>query len=134
MTAVATAPVTETASRFRPHEIWRIVRLHTVNPSIFFGVPWIILGGAWAVTMVIALILRSAGISDAEDGFRYSWAVLSPQWYLIVVGVQALAYTSRSRSASAPPAATSGSAPRRCSCSSRSRWRRRSRRSCSSRS
>lgn len=93
MTAVATEPVTETASRFRPHEIWRIVRLHAVNPSIFFGVPWIILGGAWAVTMVIALILRGAGVSDAEDGFRYSWAVLSPQWYLIVVGVQALAYT-----------------------------------------
>ncbi|TYL53838.1 hypothetical protein [Agromyces mariniharenae] len=93
MTAVVMEPVTETASRFRPHEIWRIVRLHTVNPSIFFGVPWIILGGAWAVTMVIALILRGAGISDAEDGFRYSWAVLSPQWYLIVVGVQAVAYT-----------------------------------------
>ncbi|HEU0182877.1 MAG TPA: hypothetical protein VFR16_11855 [Agromyces mariniharenae] len=93
MTAVATAPVTETASRFRPHELWRIVRLHAVNPSIFFGVPWLILGGAWAVTMVIALILRGAGVEDAEDGFRYSWAVLSPQWYLIVVGVQALAYT-----------------------------------------
>lgn len=93
MTAVATEPLTETASRFRPHEIWRIVRLHTVNPSIFFGVPWIILGGAWAVTMVIALILRGAGVSDAEDGFRYSWAVLSPQWYLVVVGVQAVAYT-----------------------------------------
>ena len=93
MTAVATARVTETASRFRPHELWRIVRLHAVNPSIFFGVPWLILGGAWAVTMVIALILRGAGVEDSEDGFRYSWAVLSPQWYLVVVGVQALAYT-----------------------------------------
>lgn len=93
MTAVVAAPIARTEARSRVHEIWRIVRLHTVNPSIFFGVPWLILGGAWAVTMVIALILRGAGIPPELDGFRYSWAVLSPQWYLIVVGVQAIAYT-----------------------------------------
>ena len=93
MTAVATSTAVSTNARFRPHEILRIVRLHTVNPSIFFGVPWLILGGAWAITMVIALILRGAGISDDADGFRYSWAVLSPQWYLVVVGVQAVAAT-----------------------------------------
>ena len=83
-----------TEARSRAHEIWRIVRLHTVNPSIFFGVPWLILGGAWAVSMVIALIMRGAGAS-AEDleGMRYSWAVLSPQWYLVVVGVQAIGLT-----------------------------------------
>jgi len=93
MTAVATAPDTVTTPRFRPHEVFRVVRLHTVNPSIFFGVPWLILGGALVVTILIALILRGSGISDSEDGFRYSWAVLSPQWYLVVVGVQAVAYT-----------------------------------------
>jgi hypothetical protein len=93
MTAVVAAPIARTETRSRVHEIWRIVRLHTVNPSIFFGVPWLILGGAWAVTMVVALILRGAGIPPELDGFRYSWAVLSPQWYLIVVGVQAIAYT-----------------------------------------
>ena len=32
---------------------------------------------------------RGATRRDAE-GFRYSWAVLSPQWYLVVVGVQAI--------------------------------------------
>jgi len=71
------------------------VRLHAVNPSIFFGVPWLILGGAWAVTMVLALIIQGAGAPRDEmaEGFRYSWAVLSPQWYLVVVGVQAIAYT-----------------------------------------
>jgi len=96
MTAVATAPAergTMPTGRVRPGEIWRIVRLLAVNPTIFFGIPWMILGGAWVITMLIALILRASGISDAEDGFRYSWAVLSPQWYLVVVGVQAVAYT-----------------------------------------
>lgn len=95
MTAVATAPVAEATSRVRPNEIWRIVRLHAVNPSIFFGVPWIILGSAWAVSVVIALIIGGAGVdrADLQEGMRNSWAVLSPQWYLIVVGVQAIAYT-----------------------------------------
>jgi hypothetical protein len=93
MTAVIDQPIVRTEARSRAHEIWRVVRLHTVNPSIFFGVPWLILGGAWAVTMVVALILRGAGIPPELDGFRYSWAVLSPQWYLVVVGVQAIAFT-----------------------------------------
>ncbi|BDZ55098.1 hypothetical protein [Agromyces marinus] len=91
--ATAAVPVAERERRTRPHEILRITRLHTVNPSIFFLVPTFILGGAWAVTMVIALILRGAGVSDAQTGFEYSWAVLSPQWYLVVVGVQAVSYT-----------------------------------------
>jgi hypothetical protein len=97
MTAVTTAPVpvAESARRVRPNEILRIVRLHTVNPAIFFGVPWLILAGAWAVTMIIALIISGAAgpLSETETGFEYSWAVLSPQWYLIVVGVQAVSFT-----------------------------------------
>lgn len=95
MTAVATAPVAQSTSRVRPNEIWRIVRLHAVNPSIFFGVPWIILGSAWAISVIIALIIGGAGVdrADMTEGMRNSWAVLSPQWYLVVVGVQAIAYT-----------------------------------------
>jgi len=95
MTVVATAPITRTETRSRIREVWRIVRLHTVNPSIFFGVPWMILGGAWAVTMILALIIQSAGgpAEEVREGFRYSWAVLSPQWYLVVVGVQAIGLT-----------------------------------------
>ena len=79
----------------RPHTnvIWRTVRLHAVNPSVFFGVPWLILGGAWAITMVLGLIMRGAGAPADIVGMRYSWAVLSPQWYLVVVGVQAIALT-----------------------------------------
>jgi hypothetical protein len=97
MTAVATAPVVRTEARSRAHEIWRIVRLHAVNPSVFFGVPWIILGSAWAVSLIITLIIKagSGGTVTTEDldGMRYSWAVLSPQWYLVVVGVQAVGLT-----------------------------------------
>ena len=97
MTAVATAPVVRTEARSRAHEIWRIVRLHAVNPSIFFGVPWIIIGAAWAISLVVTLIIRagSGGTVTTEDldGMRYSWAVLSPQWYLVVVGVQAIGLT-----------------------------------------
>lgn len=97
MTATATghasAATTGGLSRVRPNEIWRIVRLHAVNPSIFFLVPAMVLGGAWAITMVIALILLGSGVPMESTGFEYSWAVLSPQWYLIVVGVQAVSYT-----------------------------------------
>ncbi|MDQ0576945.1 hypothetical protein [Agromyces albus] len=95
MTATAAQPLVRTETRSRAHEIWRIVRLHTVNPSIFFGVPWLILGGAWAVSMVLAVIITGSGAQpdDVGDGMRYSWAVLSPQWYLVVVGVQAVGLT-----------------------------------------
>jgi hypothetical protein len=95
MTAVIEQPIVRTQPRSRFSEIWRIVRLHAVNPAIFFGVPWIILGAAWAVTMVIGVIILGAGAPRAEmtEGMRYSWAVLSPQWYLVVVGVQAVGLT-----------------------------------------
>ncbi|KQX04982.1 MULTISPECIES: hypothetical protein [unclassified Leifsonia] len=94
MTSVVAPPATRTETRSRAHEIWRIVRLHCINPSVFFGIPLIILAGAWAIVMVIGLIARGAGAApgDLED-MRYSWAVISPQWYLVVVGVQAVGLT-----------------------------------------
>ncbi|UOE43076.1 hypothetical protein [Agromyces larvae] len=95
MSAVIDQPIVRTEARSRAHEIWRVVRLHAVNPSVFFGIPWIILGSAWAIMMVIGLIITGAG-GPAENmavGMRYSWAVLSPQWYLVVVGVQAIGLT-----------------------------------------
>ncbi|MDL9978439.1 hypothetical protein [Microbacterium candidum] len=96
MTTV-TAPsmsATSTSSANR-NPIWRTVRLHAVNPSVFFGIPWLIVGAAWALSMVIGIILHGSGVVPAGDipGMRYSWAVLSPQWYLIVVGVQAIGLT-----------------------------------------
>ncbi len=97
MTAVTTAVAerdTATA-RSRPGEIWRIVRLLAVKPSVFFGVPWLILAAAWVLSIVVALLIQGTGVPPSEtiEGSRYSWAVLSPQWYLVAVGVQAVAFT-----------------------------------------
>lgn len=41
------------------------------------------------------MIVHLAGVdaSDMAEGMRYSWAVVSPQWYLVVAGVQAIAFT-----------------------------------------
>ncbi len=96
MTAVATTTMNTVKATSRPHNpILRIVKLHTVNPSVFFGIPWIILVCAWAVTMAIAAILTRAGVDPTgmHEGMRNSWAVLAPQWYLVVVGVQAVSFT-----------------------------------------
>ena len=95
MTAVIEQPIVRTEPRSRFTEVWRVVRLHALTPSVFFGIPWIILGGAWLVMIVIGIIAGGAG-ADTEkmgEGMRYSWAVLSPQWYLVVVGVQAIGLT-----------------------------------------
>lgn len=94
-TATIEQPIVRAVPRSRLWEIWRIVRLHAVTPSVFFGIPWIILGGAWAVMMTIGIIVTGAGGPRAEmmEGMRYSWAVLSPQWYLVAVGVQTVGMT-----------------------------------------
>lgn len=95
MTTVIEQPIVRTEPRSRFNEVWRVVRLHAVTPSVFFGIPWIILGGAWLVMVVIGIIAGSAGADTEQmgEGMRYSWAVLSPQWYLVVVGVQAIGLT-----------------------------------------
>jgi hypothetical protein len=95
MTAVIDQQIVSTEPRSRIQEIWRIVRLHAVTPSVFFGIPWLILGGALLIMIVIGLITSGAGADQTEvmEGMRYSWAVLSPQWYLVAVGVQAVGMT-----------------------------------------
>ncbi|PSL37099.1 hypothetical protein CLV49_0705 [Labedella gwakjiensis] len=86
----ATVPLTPTAPS-RSDRIWRIVRLHLAAPSVFIGIPWLIVGIAFAVSVAIAALITLSG--EDTDGMRYSWAVLSPQWYLVVVGVQAVGMT-----------------------------------------
>jgi hypothetical protein len=93
MSTVALTATPASVAGSRTNEIWRTVRLHLVNPSVFFGVPWVILGTAWAMSMAIGAIFAGATHEPIGNGMRYSWAALSPQWYLVVVGVQAIAYT-----------------------------------------
>lgn len=95
MTALIGRAVVLNRPRMRLADVWRIVRLHAVTPSVFFGIPWIIIAGAWLVMVVIGVVVGGAGV-DSEmmrEGMRYSWAILSPQWYLMAVGVQAVAMT-----------------------------------------
>ncbi|MFC5928378.1 hypothetical protein D6T64_07140 [Cryobacterium melibiosiphilum] len=91
---------TETAASARPRSaatrIWNVVRLHLVDRRTYIGIPWLIVGMAFIVTVFIAQIIGfttgGLGTADAIEGQRYSWAVMSPQWYLVVVGVQAISF------------------------------------------
>lgn len=74
--------------------IWNIVGMHMANRQTYLGIPWIITAGAWAISMAIAVIIGfAAGPADAAKataGMAYSWAVLSPLWYMCVVAVLAI--------------------------------------------
>jgi hypothetical protein len=90
MTSVSTAAV----SPRRPAlagPVWRVVRLHLVNRMTYLGIPWIIVGFALIVSVVVALLITAAG--GKTSGMAYSWAVLSPLWYLVVVAIQAISLT-----------------------------------------
>lgn len=92
MTAISTAPsVSRSDTR---HRITDVMRLHLVNRLTYIGIPWIITGVALAISIVIALLITAtvppSGREEALAGMSYSWAALSPLWYLAVVGVQAV--------------------------------------------
>ncbi|MBX0301471.1 hypothetical protein K2F54_15970 [Cryobacterium sp. 1639] len=92
MTAISTSPsVPRVEIR---HRVVKVMRLHLVNRLTYIGIPWIITGVALVVSIVIALLISAstpeADRQQALEGMSYSWAVLSPLWYLAVVGVQAV--------------------------------------------
>ena len=72
--------------------ITNVVRLHLVNRQVYIGIPWLILAGAFAVTIIIALLINYAtgDPTGSKNGFQYSWAVISPLWYLAAVAVMAI--------------------------------------------
>jgi hypothetical protein len=91
-----TMPVGTTRAQNQATRIWSVVRLHLVNKMIYVGIPWIIVATAWVFTMIIALLITfAAGVSSdrALAGMTYSWAVISPLWYLVVVAVQSINLT-----------------------------------------
>ena len=95
-TDVMTAPAASVHPRPATARIWNVVRLHLVDRNTYIGIPWLIVGVAFVITIFIAQIVGfttgGLGTQDAIDGQRFSWAVLSPQWYLVVVGVQAISF------------------------------------------
>lgn len=65
------------------------VRLQFVNPQTFVWVPLVVLAGAWALTLVIHLIIAGGG----GEATMYSGGSQAPLWYFAVVGVQAMTLT-----------------------------------------
>lgn len=88
----------DTSARIRAgRRILNIARLHTANTQTYLGIPWIITGVAFGFSAVIALIIHAvvpAGeLEVALASMQYSWAMAAPLWYLVVVGVMAVATT-----------------------------------------
>ncbi|WP_104081937.1 hypothetical protein [Cryobacterium sp. Y11] len=96
MTDLLTSTPTSVHPRSAPARIWNVVRLHLVDRRTYIGIPWLIVGMAFVVTVFFAQIVGftngGLGTPDAIAGQRYSWAVLAPQGYLIAVGVQAISF------------------------------------------
>jgi len=88
MTAV---PALSAPSAF--NRVWNVVRLHMISKNTFIVIPWLILFGAMAVSLIIPLLLAFNGVprEEFEKGAVNSWAVLSPMWYLCAVAVLAIA-------------------------------------------
>lgn len=94
-TTMTSIPAVSMHSRSPFNRIWNVVRLHLVDGWTYIGIPWIIVGFAFVISIIISNIIGFAtgnglGGAEATESQRYSWAVLAPQWYLIVVAVQSI--------------------------------------------
>lgn len=63
-----------------------VIRMQLVNRQTFVWLPLIILGGSFAITLLIYGILISSGI----DGPKYGGGAQAPLWYFLAVGVYSL--------------------------------------------
>ena len=80
------------------NRILSIVRLHLVNRYSVFVVPWLIMAVIFLVNLAIwwiiaASVTDEAGRADAQDGLEYSGAAFYIFVYMLVLGIQAVAYT-----------------------------------------
>jgi len=66
-----------------------VVRLQFVNTQTFVWVPALVLGGAWALTLLIYWVIQAGGSGDVRIGGGSQ----APLWYFLVVGVQAMTLT-----------------------------------------
>ena len=74
-----------------------VVRMQLANRETFVWVPLLILGSAFAISMIIWGILSSAGVTVN----MYGGGAQAPLWYFVAVGVQAARTDSRSSTAPA---------------------------------
>ncbi|SKA94733.1 hypothetical protein SAMN06295879_1982 [Agreia bicolorata] len=96
-----TQPTLDEARIDRPggaSNILAVVRLHLVNRYSVFAVPWMIMGGIFVVNVAVwwiifASVSSEADRADARDGITYSGALFYIFVYMLVLGIQAVAYT-----------------------------------------
>lgn len=96
--AFGSTPPVDIHERSAWTRIWNVVRLHLVDKRTYVGYPWMIVVAAWVISAIISNIIGYAtgqglGGAEATENQRFSWAVLAPQWYLIVVAVQAISFS-----------------------------------------
>lgn len=89
MTAVA-EPSIYSAPTVPRGRLANVVRLQFLNRWTFIWTPLMVMGGAWAISLLINLIVSTADVEDAEI---VSYGAQAPLWYFLVVGIMAMAYT-----------------------------------------
>ncbi|MFV0425609.1 MAG: hypothetical protein ACK5KU_01075 [Beutenbergiaceae bacterium] len=87
MTAVDTSYATP------PGRIRNAVRLQFINTNTFIWIPLIVLGGAWALTMVIWLMVLQGGFTGDEGSLGIGGGAQAPLWYFLAAGAMSMAYT-----------------------------------------
>lgn len=85
----STSTVATPAPTLPQSRLLQAVRMQLMNRQTFFWVPALVLGGAWAITLLIYLIARAAGGDDVIVGGGSQ----APLWYFLVIGVQAMTLT-----------------------------------------
>lgn len=96
-----TRPAVDEARIDRPggaSNILAVVRLHLVNRYSVLAVPWMIMGGIFVVNVAIwwiifASVTNESDRADARDGIAYSGALFYIFVYMLVLGIQAVAFT-----------------------------------------
>lgn len=94
---MTTAPL-DAPPQVRPsRRILNVARLHTTNAQTYLGIPWIItvvaFGFSFAIALIIPAVAEPADVPEALSGMQYSWALVAPLWYLVIVGILAVSST-----------------------------------------
>ena len=66
-----------------------VVRMQLVNRQAYIGLPLLILGSAFVITLAVYAILQNAGIHEP----KYGGGAQAPLWGFLAVGAQALTFT-----------------------------------------